>query len=66
MRLLCAVLLALMPVFAYAYIDPNAGGFLFQILTPVFIAIVACWAFLKHKLKALWTRMTALFRKSDS
>lgn len=57
------VLLALTPELALAYIDPNAGGLLFQILTPVFIAIVAFRAFLKHKTKALWSRMSALFRK---
>ena len=28
---------------AYAYIDPNAGGMLFQLLAPVFAAIVGVW-----------------------
>ncbi len=60
------ILFALMPGLAFAYIDPNAGGFLFQLLTPVFIAIIAFWAFLKHKLKALWSRLAAFLGKTDS
>ncbi len=63
--LISGMLLALVPGAAFAYIDPNAGGILFQILTPVFIAIVVFWTFLKHKLKALWTRAISAFRKSD-
>jgi lipoprotein signal peptidase len=63
--LISCVLLTLAPGAAFAYIDPNAGGILFQILTPVFVAIVVFWTFLKHKLKALWTRVVSAFRKSE-
>ncbi|MGM9516488.1 hypothetical protein ACS5PK_19730 [Roseateles sp. DB2] len=28
---------------AFAYIDPNAGGLLFQLLAPVIAAIVGVW-----------------------
>ena len=63
--LIVGVLLALLPGAAYAYIDPNAGGLLFQILTPVFVAIVVFWAFLKHKLKALWARVISALRQRD-
>jgi len=63
--LLLGIFTALVPGAAFAYIDPNAGGILFQILTPVFIAIVVFWTFLKQKLKALWTRVISAFRKSD-
>ena len=63
--LISGMLLALAPGAAFAYIDPNAGGLLFQILTPVFVAIVVFWTFLKHKLKSLWARVTSAFRKSD-
>ena len=28
---------------AHAYIDPNAGGMLFQLLAPVIAAIVGAW-----------------------
>lgn len=63
--LISGMLLAFVPGAAFAYIDPNAGGLLFQILTPVFVALVVFWTFLKHKLKALWTRVISAFRKFD-
>ena len=37
---------------AYAYIDPNMGGLLFQILAPILLAIAAAWSLLKTKLTA--------------
>jgi len=33
---------------AQAYIDPNAGGLLFQLLAPVFAAVVGVWLFLRR------------------
>lgn len=35
---------------AWAYIDPNSGGMLFQLLVPVFAAIVAFWAYLRSRI----------------
>ncbi len=47
---------------AYAYIDPNAGGMLFQLLAPVFAAAVGAWLFLRRWIAAavrnLWHRVT--------
>jgi len=34
---------------ADAYVDPNAGGFLFQLLFPLFMAFAAMWVFLRKK-----------------
>ena len=31
------------PAPCFAYIDPNAGGMLFQLLAPLFAAIIGCW-----------------------
>jgi hypothetical protein len=45
-RLLGLTLLILSPT-AHAYIDPNAGGLLFQILTPMLIAIAAGWHWIR-------------------
>lgn len=46
---------------AHAYIDPNAGGLLFQLLAPVFAAVVGGWIFLRQRLGALlrrwWSRL---------
>lgn len=47
---------------AHAYIDPNAGGVLFQLLAPLFAAAVGVWLFLKRWIKdwlhRLWMRLT--------
>ncbi len=47
---------------ANAYIDPNAGGMLFQLLAPVFAAVVGAWLFLRRWIadlaQRLWRRMT--------
>lgn len=55
------LLLVLYAPDSQAYIDPNAGGLLFQILTPVFAAIVGAWLFLRRwiaeTLRRLWQRL---------
>lgn len=61
--LLCVALyLALMSLPAHAYIDPNAGGMLFQLLAPLFAAVVGVWLFLRQWITALarrmWRRLT--------
>lgn len=40
------------------YIDPNAGGILFQFLFPVFVAIGGIWLFLRKKISSLRTRFS--------
>jgi hypothetical protein len=54
--------LLLHPAPAYAYIDPNAGGMLFQLLAPVFAAAVGAWLFLRRwiaeTVRNLWHRLT--------
>lgn len=54
--------LALLPASAWAYIDPNAGGLLFQLLAPLFAAAVGAWLFLRRwiadLLRRLWRRLT--------
>ena len=60
--LLFVALLLVLPGTAFAYIDPNAGGMLFQLLAPVFAAIVGGWLFLRRwiaaQLRRLWHRLT--------
>lgn len=51
-------MLALAHVDAYAYIDPNAGGWLFQLLFPVLIAIAGAWAVLRQKIAQFLARLT--------
>ena len=62
-KLLVALLVLLsQPLPAWAYIDPNAGGMLFQLLTPLFAAIVGGWLFLRRWIaslvRRLWLRLT--------
>lgn len=54
-RCLALLALALAVGDAQAYIDPNAGGLLYQILFPVIVAIGAAWAGLRHKISYWWS-----------
>lgn len=42
---------------ALAYIDPNAGGLLYQVLAPVLIAAAAVYGFLKKRISTLFSRL---------
>ncbi len=57
--LLLALACAVTP--AQAYIDPNAGGLLFQLLAPVFAALVGVWLFLRRWIaehcRVLWRHL---------
>ena len=59
---LLALALLLLPASAFAYIDPNAGGLLFQLLAPLFFAVVGGWLFLRRwiseQVRQLWRRIT--------
>lgn len=39
---------------AYAYVDPNAGGLLFQLLTPIVALATAGLTFARRQLLHLW------------
>lgn len=41
---------------AQAYIDPNVGGWLYQLLFPLLIAIAGAWAVLRHKISEFFSR----------
>ncbi len=60
--LVLATALLLAPSAALAYIDPNAGGMLFQLLAPVLAAAVGAWLFLRRWIadaaRRLWFRLT--------
>ena len=42
--------------YSFAYIDPNAGGWLFQLLFPVFVTIGGVWMVLRKKAGSLRQR----------
>jgi hypothetical protein len=42
---------------AQAYLDPNSGGLLFQVLMPLFIGLMAGWSWLKRGFRDLLNRV---------
>jgi hypothetical protein len=56
-----ALILAV-PLDCYAYIDPNIGGWLFQLLFPVLLAIGGAWVVLRQRIRAFWAQ---LFRRNS-
>ena len=66
---LIAIYLVLSTTIALAYVDPNTGGYIFQLLYPVFMAIGIGSYFLKNQIKKLWHSFinlsgTSKYRKS--
>jgi amino acid permease len=58
--------IALFSPSASAYIDPNTGGFLFQLLAPLFAIALAIWMFLGNQARAMWRSLRNVFsRKID-
>ena len=56
----------LFPATASAYIDPNTGGYVFQILFPVLSAIAGLFLFCRNYIKQLFVRLFSIFRKKQS
>ena len=56
------IVVCFVPIDCYAYLDPNAGGWLFQLLFPILVFIGGVWV-------AFWQRISAflrrLFNRSD-
>ena len=48
------VLVLLTPIPALAYIDPNTGGLIFQVLAPIIAMITSAWLFLRDRIKSAW------------
>ena len=45
------------PLWAEAYVDPNIGGYLYQILFPIITAIMGVYFFFKEKLVSVLFRL---------
>jgi site-specific recombinase len=62
LKLVLVLLALLAPLPALAYVDPNAGGILLQLLAPVFAAIAGAWLFLRRWIadwfRRAWRRLT--------
>jgi hypothetical protein len=50
-------MIALMRVGMAGYIDPNAGGWIFQMIFPVIVAIGGAWMALRKKASSLFRRL---------
>ena len=50
----CLLAALLTPLPALAYIDPNTGGMIFQVMAPIVAMIASAWLFLRDKVRALW------------
>jgi len=51
------------PSTVFAYIDPNTGGYVFQILFPIISAITAVLLFFKNQAVSVIKRVIALVKK---
>lgn len=50
---------------AHAYIDPNAGGLLYQLLFPLLIALAGAWAVLRQKVRELFSALAEKLRRKS-
>lgn len=59
MRFLFIVFLSVLtlPSVAWAYIDPNTGGMIFQMLAPILAAIAGAWVMAKDYIKRIFFRL---------
>jgi hypothetical protein len=50
-------LLAVLPSPALAYLDPNTGNLIFQILFPIITALATAYLFCKKAVQRLWAAL---------
>lgn len=50
---------------AFAYIDPNTGGYLFQLLAPLLALAISAWMFFSNQVKAIWHSIRRLFSRKS-
>lgn len=60
-----AVLFVVQPQVAAAYIDPNTGGLLFQLLAPLLAMITSAWLLARDYIMASWRRLWRRGREAD-
>lgn len=57
------ILSALVTWPTFAYIDPNAGGYFFQLLAPLVAIAMAAWIFFSNQTKAIWHSIRRIFSR---
>jgi len=63
LRLALALGLAFFAPLASAYIDPNTGGYLFQLLAPLLALALSAWIFFTDHVKAAWRSIRNMFSR---
>lgn len=58
------LLLVLFPLNSYAYIDPNAGGIIFQFLFPIVAGLGALLTVFRKRLSSFFSRILNRVKKS--
>jgi hypothetical protein len=48
-----------------AYVDPNMGGFIFQLLAPLFALVLAAWMFFADRIKWVYTLLVSVFNRQS-
>jgi hypothetical protein len=64
--LTAGLLICLLASPGYAYVDPNTGGYLFQLLTPLYAIVIAAGFFFANQVKAIWDACGIALRKIAS
>lgn len=54
------------PTAAWAYIDPNTGGMILQMLAPIIAAIAGAWIMAKDYIKRIFFRLIGREPKAQS
>lgn len=63
-RLAVAILLFMIAYPAFAYIDPNTGGYLFQLLAPLVALAMSAWMFFAKQVRSVWQAFVSLFTRT--
>lgn len=64
-QLLLMVLLVSFASPAFAYIDPNTGGYLYQLLAPLAAIVTSVWMFFTDQVKSLWNLFLGFFGRES-
>ncbi len=62
MLITCVLFFAALCLPAQAYIDPNTGGMIMQVLTPLLLILGVAWATFRRKLGELKTKIFSYFK----
>lgn len=59
------IIIISIPAFSFAYVDPNTGGYVFQVLFPIISALGAAYLFFKNHIKKMFNNIKAMFKRKN-